>query len=233
METYWFSSMGHINRVHLDPRDDEFGENAKYFEHNLEEAKALLSAASFADGIDVPVYFVNSGQFGEIGLEEEQVVQGFAAEVGFRSQPVGIDYNTQYLTQFVTSRGAHDGLLFRRGAISSPDALDIYLWRYYSKSGATSGSVGYDDPEVDAMIDKAKGETNEDAYIAILHDLQRYLGKAQYGVPRPGLASSFQPVWPALANFSVFQNDSRGGTDNNNGNWFYATWLDQTKAPFA
>jgi ABC-type transport system substrate-binding protein len=233
VETYWFSSMGHINQVHLDPRDSAFGENAKYFENNVEEAKALLSAAGFEGGIDLPVYFVNSGQFGEVGLEEEQVVQGFASEVGFRSEPVGIDYNTEYLTKFVTSQGQHDGILFRRGAISSPDALDIYLWRYYSKSGATSGSIGFEDAEVDALIDKAKGETSAEAYIATLHDLQRHLGKTQYCVPRPGLASSFQPAWPALANFSVFQNDSRGGTDANSGNWFYATWLDETKAPFA
>ena len=68
--------------VHLDPRDSEFGENAKSFENLPDEAKKLLDAAGFADGIDVPVYFVNSGQFGEIGLEEEQVVQNFAAEVG-------------------------------------------------------------------------------------------------------------------------------------------------------
>jgi ABC-type transport system substrate-binding protein len=241
METYWFSSMGHINNVHLDPRDSAFGENAKYFENNPDEAKALLSAAGFADGLDVPVYFVNSGQFGEIGLEEELVVQNFAAEVGFRSQPVGIDYNTEYLTKFVTSRGQHDGILFRRGAISSPDATDLYLWRYYSKSGATSGAVlgdigsgdGAGDAEVDAFIDKAKGAKDPESYVAILHDLQRHLGKTQYAVPRPGIASAFQPAWPGLANYSVFQNDSRGGTDANNGNWFYATWADQTKAPFA
>jgi ABC-type transport system substrate-binding protein len=233
VETYWFSSMGHINVVHLDPRDSAFGENAKYFQNLPDEAKALLSAAGFEDGLEFPAYFVNSGQFGEIGLEEEVVVQNFAAEVGFKSTPVGIDYNTEYLTKFVTSRGQHDGILFRRGAISSPDAIDLYLWRYYSKSGATSGSIGFDDPEVDALIDKAKGETEAEAYTTILHDLQRYLGKTQYAVPRPGIASAFQPVWPALANYSVFQNDSRGGTDANNGNWFYATWLDQTKAPFA
>jgi ABC-type transport system substrate-binding protein len=241
VQTHWFSSMGHINVVHLDPRDSEFGENAKYFENLPDEAMKLLSAAGFADGIDVPVYFVNSGQFGEVGLEEEQVVQNFAAEVGFRAQPVGIDYNTEYLTKFVTSRGQHDGVLFRRGAISSPDAIDLYLWRYYSKAGATSGAVlgdigsgdGAGDAEVDAFIDKAKGATDPEEYTAILHDLQRYLGKTQYAVPRPGIASSFQPAWPGLANYSVFQNDSRGGTDANNGNWFYATWADQTKAPFA
>ena len=159
-------------------------------------------------------------------------MQNFAAEVGFRPQPVGIDYNTQYLTQFVTSRGEHDGVLFRRGAISSPDALDIYLWRYYSKSGATSGSIGYDDPDVDAFIDRAKGETNPEAYISIIHDLQRYLGKAQYCVPRPGIASAFQPAWPALANFMVFQNDSRAGSDAREANWFYTTWVDETKAPY-
>src|SRR5690606_39193791 len=117
----------------------------------------------------------------------------------------------------------------------------IYLWRYYSKSGATSGAVlgdvgsgpGAGDPEVDALIEKATAETDSEAQMVILHDLQRYLGKMQYAVPRPGVADSFQPAWPGLGDYFTFLNDSRGGTDNNNANFYYTVWLDQTKAPFA
>ena len=36
----------------LDPRSKDFGENSKYFEYNPDEAKALLSAAGYPDGLD-------------------------------------------------------------------------------------------------------------------------------------------------------------------------------------
>jgi hypothetical protein len=61
--------------------------------------------------------------------------------------------------------------------------------------------------------------------------MQRYLAKTQYGVPRPGIASTFDLAWPAVSNFRVWQGDTRAGTDNAIGNWFYTTWVDDTKEP--
>jgi hypothetical protein len=55
----------------------------------------------------------------------------------------------------------------------------------------------------------------------------------QYCVPRPGVASTFDLAWPSLSNWFVQQHDSRAGTDALNSNWFYSTWVDQTKAPYA
>ena len=233
VESYWFSSIGYMPGVTLDPRESSFGENAKYFQYNVAESKKLLSAAGFADGLDVPVYFVNSGQFGQIGLDEEEVMTGWAREVGFNITTIGIDYNLEYLTKFITKRGEHDGWFYRRGAVSSPDPVDYFIWRYWSKSGATSGALGFDDPQVDSFIDKAKGETDAKVQTKVLHDLQKYLGKMQYCVPRPGVASTFDLAWPSLSNWFVQQHDSRAGTDALNSNWFYSTWVDQTKAPYA
>ena len=58
---------------------------------------------------------------------------------------------------------------------------------------------------------------------AIIWDLQRYLGKAQYMVPNPGLADSFVLAWPVLQNYRVWIRDRRG----DNYNW----WLDDSQAP--
>jgi hypothetical protein len=59
--------------------------------------------------------------------------------------------------------------------------------------------------------------------MAIIHDLQRYLGKAQYCVPIPGFADGFALVWPAVGNYNVWEGDKRGEN--------YSWWLDDTKAP--
>jgi ABC-type transport system substrate-binding protein len=168
------------------------------------------------------------------------VLNGWANEVGFKTAANGIDYNTEYLTKYVTQQGKHDGWLYRRGAVSSPDPVDFYVWRYWSKSGATSGALGYDvagkgdqsgDPEVDTLIEKALAETDANKQKTFLHDLQRYLGKMQYGVPHPGNASTFDLVWPVTGNFRVHQNDSRGGTTNLLNSFFYTAWVDETKEP--
>jgi hypothetical protein len=56
----------------------------------------------------------------------------------------------------------------------------------------------------------------------------------QYCVSRAGAASSFTLAWPALANYGVFQGDSRcgAGVSLTADNFYYTTWLDETKAPF-
>ena len=41
----------------LDPKGKEFGENAKYFQYNPEEAKALLKAAGHGDGMKVTSHY--------------------------------------------------------------------------------------------------------------------------------------------------------------------------------
>ena len=58
---------------------------------------------------------------------------------------------------------------------------------------------------------------------AMLFELQNYLAKTMYGIRWPGGASGFNLAWPALGNFGVFHQDSRGLP--------YNYWIDDTKAP--
>src|SRR5690606_16708842 len=54
VDTKWNSAMLPSDYAgwYLDPQSDDFGENAKFYAYDLTEAKALLSAAGFPNGLD-------------------------------------------------------------------------------------------------------------------------------------------------------------------------------------
>jgi ABC-type transport system substrate-binding protein len=233
VETYWHTAMGPIPEVWLDPRGKEFGPNATFYEQNVTEAKRLLTAAGFPNGVEYNSYFVEAAPFGPTYNNEVEVLDGWARDAGFKPTPVGLNYNIDYLQRYITQQGKHDGVLHRAGAVSSPDPVDFFVWRYWSKSGPTSGSLGLgvngpSDPAVDSFIERAKAEFDVKKQASIIHDMQRHLAKTQYCVSRCGQASTFDLAWPAAANFRVFYNDSRAIN-----NHYYTTWVDDTKAPIA
>jgi ABC-type transport system substrate-binding protein len=172
--------------------------------------------------------------FGAAYVQDVDIMDQFAREIGLNIKATPLDYNLDYLPKYVTQQGKVSGLFYGIGAVSSPDATDYYVWRFYSKSGATSGSLGFGgpdgslgdqsgDPEVDSMIDKAKAEFDGRKRNAILGDLQRHLARQAYMVARPGFADTFQLAWPAIENFATFQGDSRvilGGTHGINLYWY-------------
>ncbi|HLF76395.1 MAG TPA: ABC transporter substrate-binding protein [Dehalococcoidia bacterium] len=242
IDTFLYSSIGYVPGVHLDPRGKDFGADAHWYgpDHEkraeyLKEAKQLLSAAGHPNGFEYPSHFVNPPTFTNNGYNQEaEIRDAFQQEIGLKPVAKGLDYNIDYLQKFITQQGKFQGTLYRLGATSSPDPVDYYVWRYWSKAGPTSGALftgeGSDvtagDKKVDEFIEKAKAETDVKKQTVLLHDLQRHLGKMQYCVSRAGLASGFVLAWPAAANFQVFQGDSRAIN-----NHFYTTWVDETKAP--
>src|SRR5581483_5852025 len=77
----------------LDPKGKDFGPNARYFEHNVAEAKKLLSAAGFPDGIAFQSFVTRTG-LGDDLPKWASILEGMAAEAGFKATDVFIDYQT-------------------------------------------------------------------------------------------------------------------------------------------
>ena len=233
-EPLYHTSMGFIPGVTLDPRSKDFGENAKYYTHDLTEAKKLLSAAGHAAGFEYPSAWPNFPAFGPNFPRQIEVMDSFNRELGLKPQSVPLDYNIDYLPKYVTMRGQHEGIAFTLGAVTSADPVDYFVWRYYSKSGATSGAIfgdvgsgdGAGDPKVDAFIESAKGELDAKKQATILADLQKHLAGMQYAVTSPGLGTQYTLAWPAVRGYLYYQGDSRAI------NSFYYTWsIDDTQAP--
>jgi ABC-type transport system substrate-binding protein len=222
----------------LDPRGKDFGPNAKYFQRDIAEAKKLLAAAGYANSVDVTSSYIGGPQLGADFQRQVGVTDEFAKEAGFRVKVHTIDYTSEYLTTYRDSNGKYDGWLYRAGGSPANDATAYFSTLFHSNYGGP-GFLGFDvtgkgdgsgDPQLEAMLNKARIEADTEKRRALIWDMQRYLAKAMYGIPHePGDATFFSLAWAALQNFQVYQGDRRGGGQSAAA---HAWWIDQTQPPF-
>jgi peptide/nickel transport system substrate-binding protein len=211
----------------LDPKGKDFGPNAMYFQHDLATAKKLLTAAGYPNGFDT----ISSAPGVELPYAKAaQVIDGMIAESGIRSQARTVDYAKEYIPGYRDAHGQYEGWAYMStaGATSGGAAIGALAIEYWSKGGAAFHGFSLNnrndqsgDPQLDAMIEKARVEQDLDRRKALAFDMQRYLGKANYAISAPGGATGLTAAWPALGNFRVFQ-----GARNN-----YRFWIDDAKPP--
>ena len=80
------------------------------------------------------------------------------------------------------------------------------------------------DPELVAILEKAKVERDTNARKKLVLEAQGLLAKLMPMLPEAGGATGFYAAWPALQNFEVYQSRQQVRLRH--------YWLDQTKAPF-
>jgi peptide/nickel transport system substrate-binding protein len=91
----------------LDPQGKDFGPNAKYFQRDVAEAKKLLAAAGYANGVNITSHYVTGTQL-DIRRFAEPLDQ-WAREAGFNVKVQPIDYAVEYIPQYRDANGQwHD-----------------------------------------------------------------------------------------------------------------------------
>jgi ABC-type transport system substrate-binding protein len=230
VQSYWASALSAgTGSWRLDPKGKDFGPNAKYFKQDIAEAKKLLAAAGYADGLEVTSSYIPGPELGGSYVKENQILEDMARQVGFKPKANLVDYATKY-PGYRDGNGKYEGWAYIAGPTTADEAVGMLAWRYTKGGGA--GYLGFDtagkgdgsgDPQVDAMIKKAQNELDVNKRKPIVNEIQRYLAGKQYNVPKPGEASYFTMAWPAIKNFNVYRGDRR--TDN------YYQWLDESLPP--
>jgi peptide/nickel transport system substrate-binding protein len=236
VETRWSNAINYTNGSSgatnegwwLDPKGKDFGPNAKYYQHDVAEAKKLLSAAGYAKGFETVSNFpgieLPSAAFGVI-------TDGMIAEAGITIRQNKLDYLKDYVPNFRDGHGQFEGwgYMSTAGGVTGGTALGALAIEYWSKGGNAFHGFGASgkndqsgDPQVEAMIEKARVEQDTERRRALVFDIQRYLAKAMYSISAPGAAQGLAVAWPALGNYRVWQ-----GISNN-----YRWWIDDTKPPF-
>jgi ABC-type transport system substrate-binding protein len=202
----------------LDPLSKDFGPNTRYFKPDLAEAKKLVTAAGFPNGVEHDLF--STGGYGAAFQKNFDILVGMSDESKlFKSQRKVLDFSSVWNITFRNNRGEFSGASF----ILDINELDpvVDLFGHYHPSGSKFfGS----DATMNGMLEKMVGEFDNDKRKAMVHDFERYEGGKNFQ-PLPGGATTFRITWPALRNKFVWQGDSQG-------RYLSTLWLDQTKPPF-
>ncbi|HLF76367.1 MAG TPA: ABC transporter substrate-binding protein [Dehalococcoidia bacterium] len=219
----------------LDPKSKDFGPNAKYFEHSVAEAKKLLAAAGYANGVEVQSNHFTTTQFGLAFPKNVEVWEGMIAEAGFKFKKNIIDYSGEYLALRDTN-GKFNGVSYKIGPPAPTNDPTNRLTYEYTTKGGAPGFYGFDaagkgdgsgDPYVDSQLKKAEVEFDTEKRRALVHDVQRHLAGKQYAIRWAGGATQFALLWPAVRNYRVYREGSVSGSLTAHLYW----WLDETQAP--
>jgi peptide/nickel transport system substrate-binding protein len=241
VRTAWNSALNYLDSYDkggwwLDPKGKDFGPNAVYYQHDLAEAKKLMSAAGFANGFETTFRYPASAQY---NLEKQtQPIFEFLQDLGIKVKQMPLnDYTQDYIPHDRDASGEYEGIGHHSVTGGTPtliSAIASLVALHLPSSGVTFN--GYDvngkgdksgDPQLISILSKAQVEKDSATQKKLIQDAQRYLGKAQHILLVPGTATSFWAAWPAVQNFQTWQ----GGVDET---WeHYGMWIDPTKAPLA
>jgi ABC-type transport system substrate-binding protein len=232
IDVRWNTALaGNFEGWWLDPQKKDFGPNAKYFQHDPAEAKKLLAAAGFPNGLEVNSHYVTGPELGN--PKQMEVLDAMSQEVGITSKVRPIDYQKEYIPQYRDGRGQWEGWAYKTSSGApgkDADAIIYLLGEYWSKTGPSFTGFSVNrrndmsgDPEVDALIEKGRIEREAGKRKDISVELQRRLAKAMYTVPFPAVATGYVAAWPCIGNHRVFDSERPN----------YRLWIDDTKAPIA
>lgn len=141
------------------------------YEYNPEKARKLLAEAGWDSKYTFEVWTYYSAQMQKDAL---QAIQAYLADVGVRMVPRFMDVPA-YNAQFYSGKGwdvSYRGLACNVAA---------YPFEYYRSDGypAAEGKSlsGYKNSELDALLDKASVEMQQDRYMSLLKEIGRFQNK--------------------------------------------------------
>ena len=227
IESWWDSALPHNVWAGwwLDPKGQDW---AKFYKHDLAEAKKLLGAAGHANGLEANVRFPATGYPAPYYRHIEAIL-AMVGDAGFRTKIHTVNFNNEWRPQLADARGQFEGVSFIVDSGGAEPANYLYL--HYNVKGSLNH--GYDpdgqnrkqgDPTLNDLTTKARLEFDEKKRKDLVSEIQKYEAKKVYFPRVSGGASAFSLAWPAFRGRGVWQGTtSRGVTTN---------WLDRGKAPF-
>lgn len=220
----------------LDPQNDDFGPNAKFFKQDLAEAKKLLSAAGHADGLDVDFHYSFTGGYGAAYRRSLEVLQTMVRDSGlFNINNVDVEFGNEFRPKM--RAGGSDWVgVSSVGAFSAGLDPVVFLRTWYHSQGSMfrhfdANGVGdhSGDPKMDELLDKMQVEFDDEQRREMVREFQRYDASKMYNISYPGGSNGFELAWPALRNRMVWRGPAGRPEPQRD---FAALWLDQTRPPF-
>ncbi len=185
----------HLGKWWLDPKSADEGDPAKYFKHDVREARAMLQAAGVSS-LQVRFIYPNNA-YGERFNQWAEAAAAMLKDIGITPTIVPQDYIREYISANGTFFGNFEGMFF---ALQTPftDPHDYLFNMCHSQSKRNHGGVN--DPQLDQMIDKEGGTLDEATRVKLVRDIQRYVDDRMYYAPG-FIGPAFTAVQPWVRNF--------------------------------
>jgi peptide/nickel transport system substrate-binding protein len=192
----------------LDPQGSEFGENAKYFRYNPDEAKKLVKAVGRGT-IQDQFSYIAGNEYGADHRRDAEILHGMWEATGdFKFSTNIVDYTTVFLPKYSINgpgRTFDGGGVALAGVAPFPEP-DILFGEWYMPGGTyyKFESDYPNDPQWDSMMKAQRTELDAKKRLALIKDIQRYHAGKMYTIHRPGAALGFQLAQPWLMNAGAF-----------------------------
>ena len=172
---------------------EQLGDAAKYWQFNTAEAKKLLEAAGFPDGIETSIVWTPQYGTPYQGSIERALPELKAA--GFKATAQSIQY-ADWIAGVYRPPFNFPGMLW--GPYRTYPDIDPYVWYWLHpdpKEGISNQSRT-SDPNLTALLEKQRRTMDPKARIAVVHDIQRLVADQQYYIGRTtGAAFTLWQPW--------------------------------------
>ena len=190
----------------IDPVGTKMGAAAKYFKYNPTDAKALLSAAGFANGIDAGTYQYTANRYGKLFNDIAEATGQYMTAIGVKSSTEVQDYSSKYITQ--TFIGNFKGIAF--GYETPFPEAGSYLTRFFTDNPQNHSKVN--DPELTKLANDCATELNEEKRKEIFAQAQIKNAEKMYYIPNvAGAGTGWTAGQANLHNYTEFNTKSYGG----------------------
>jgi ABC-type transport system substrate-binding protein len=152
----------------LPPQLPGFTSQDKTLKFDPEGAKRALAASKYGNRLP-PITMTEIGGGAEAGIDTQAFLEAWRQVLGVTVQVKQSDVAT-----FFADQEAGRLQMFNSAWIMDyPDPEDLLDLKFHSKS--TLNDIGYENPEVDAMLERARTEQNSEARLKLYQDIERRL----------------------------------------------------------
>ena len=145
-------------------------------EYNPEKAKELLSEAGYPDGFSTTLW-VNDNQS---RIEMCQAIQAMLLDIGVQCSVEVLEFGS-YISR--TTAGEHDMAYFGWTTSSGDADYTYYSLEHSTQQGAAGNRSFIADPDLDALIEEARSNTDESKRKDLYKDIAIMLAEINNNIP--------------------------------------------------